>query len=366
MQCSSVIRKVKEMVKLLLFTKVVLLIYTFGTLEADAIFFRTGRIFQPGNHPESRKYERWFTQNLDHFNPNDERTWQQRYFVNDKFASGKGNLAFLLIGGEGYARDEDMARGSWITYARQYKPILFQLEHRYYGKSHPTEYKLDGLYFIYICVCNVMLFISEFLKDVEDSVRANNIDCSSLKQVEVLLHTAVSQKNYFYMYIFFMQLVTKRTEYWLCSMLNHWDYSASVSEMNRLANILNSIFGIESLSFKYDTFISKSNRVNWNGNEQYNAARQWIYQTCTEFGYFQTSATIPLSSYIQTCQNDYKSSYNEMFVGHAINRTNVFYGGLDIEVSNVVFVHGSRDPWRLLGITKTLNDQAPAILIEGM
>lgn len=26
---------------------------------------------------DANKYERWFTQNLDHFNPSDERTWQQ-------------------------------------------------------------------------------------------------------------------------------------------------------------------------------------------------------------------------------------------------------------------------------------------------
>lgn len=41
------------------------------------------------------------------------------------------------------------------------------------------------------------------------------------------------------------------------------------------------------------------------------------------------------------------------------------YGGLDIEVSNVVFVHGSIDPWHALGITKTQDDKAPAIYIEG-
>ncbi|XP_050513606.1 putative serine protease F56F10.1 [Diabrotica virgifera virgifera] len=127
------------MVRLLLFTTVALLIHIFETSEAEASFFLTERMFQPENHPETEQYERWFTQNLDHFNPNDERTWQQRYFINDEFASGKGNLAFLLIGGEAEASSYLMTTGSWITYARKYKPILFQLEHRYYGKSHPTE-----------------------------------------------------------------------------------------------------------------------------------------------------------------------------------------------------------------------------------
>uniref|UniRef100_A0A6P7GZ69 Serine protease K12H4.7 n=1 Tax=Diabrotica virgifera virgifera TaxID=50390 RepID=A0A6P7GZ69_DIAVI len=101
--------------------------------------------------------------------------------------------------------------------------------------------------------------------------------------------------------------------------------------------------------------------------------RQWTYQTCTEFGYYQTSSykphifgtRFPLSFSIQQCQDIFGSSYNETFLNHAIERTNVLYGGLDIEVSNVVFVQGSLDPWHVLGVTTTLNDKAPAILIKG-
>jgi hypothetical protein len=31
------------------------------------------------------------------------------------------------------------------------------------------------------------------------------------------------------------------------------------------------------------------------------------------------------------------------------------YGGKDIHVNNVVFVHGSFDPWHALGVTKDLS-----------
>ncbi|CAG9839385.1 unnamed protein product [Diabrotica balteata] len=66
------------MVRLLLFTTIVLLTNIFGSSETETFFFRTGSMLQPENDdPEPSKYERWFTQNLDHFNPNDERTWQQ-------------------------------------------------------------------------------------------------------------------------------------------------------------------------------------------------------------------------------------------------------------------------------------------------
>uniref|UniRef100_A0A6P7GNB5 LOW QUALITY PROTEIN: thymus-specific serine protease-like n=1 Tax=Diabrotica virgifera virgifera TaxID=50390 RepID=A0A6P7GNB5_DIAVI len=199
----------------------------------------------------------------------------------------------------------------------------------------------------------------EFLKDVAHSIRANNIDCfiileESSDQVDVL-NIAVGQKkltnghNYLNMYPFFMQIVTKRATIDLCEKV----YNSIESEIN-----------LRKLTY-YELF-SKIKNISWEANDKGLGARQWVYQTCTEFGYFQTSHKAPLSFFIRTlCQNTYRSSYNEMFVDHAINRTNVLYGGLDIEVSNVVFVHGSVDPWRLLGITKTLNDKAPAILIEG-
>lgn len=45
---------------------------------------------------------------------------------------------FLMIGGEGDASAKWMVEGQWIEYAKQYGAMCFQLEHRFYGKSHPT------------------------------------------------------------------------------------------------------------------------------------------------------------------------------------------------------------------------------------
>lgn len=44
-----------------------------------------------------------------------------------------------MIGGEGEALVDWMTQGAWIDYAKQYNALCFQLEHRYYGKSHPTQ-----------------------------------------------------------------------------------------------------------------------------------------------------------------------------------------------------------------------------------
>lgn len=48
-----------------------------------------------------------------------------------------------------------------------------------------------------------------------------------------------------------------------------------------------------------------------------------------------------------------------------MKRTNTLYGALKLEVNNVVFVHGSIDPWHTLGITTSLTPEATAIYING-
>jgi hypothetical protein len=82
--------------------------------------------------------ELWYTQQLDHFNPADTRNWQQRYFVNDEHWKKNGPV-FIQIGGEGPADPIWMTEGQWIKYAQTHGALCVMLEHRFYGKSHPTE-----------------------------------------------------------------------------------------------------------------------------------------------------------------------------------------------------------------------------------
>jgi hypothetical protein len=44
-----------------------------------------------------------------------------------------------MIGGEGTANPIWMVEGTWLQYAMNYNAICFTLEHRFYGKSHPTS-----------------------------------------------------------------------------------------------------------------------------------------------------------------------------------------------------------------------------------
>ena len=91
-----------------------------------------------------------------------------------------------------------------------------------------------------------------------------------------------------------------------------------------------------------------------------NTSRQWTYQTCTEFGWYQSSSQnctpftnlFPLSFFEQQCVDIFGPKFNAASIQNSIDRTNRMYGGKSLQVTNVVFVHGSFDPWHALGITK--------------
>jgi hypothetical protein len=49
-----------------------------------------------------------------------------------------------------------------------------------------------------------------------------------------------------------------------------------------------------------------------------------------------------------------------------VDRTNIIYGALKPTTTNVLYVHGSIDPWHALGLTSTDKKQPqPTIYIEG-
>ena len=82
-----------------------------------------------GDGPE----EQWFTQYLDHYDPQNTKTWQQRYFVNESYWTDKQKgPVFLMLGGEGPASpywlntDTEMMRN-----AKKYGALTFVIEHRY-------------------------------------------------------------------------------------------------------------------------------------------------------------------------------------------------------------------------------------------
>lgn len=409
--------------------------------------------------------EQWFTQKLDHYKPTDSRTWQQRYYTNDAYYR-PGGPVFLMIGGEGPIGVGWMLYGNWIELAQEHGALCFQLEHRFYGKSHPTnDLSLENIAYLSSeqGLADLAYFIESMNRDrhltgskwiVFGGSYPGSLAAWMRLKYPHLVHGAVSSSGpllakadfYEYMEVVGQSLATYNDKcrqevesatkqvtsalangqaeyisslFSLCQVLdpndrnneanffelladnwayvvqyNQWD-SKSGDPKARSLNIgsacnvmlqvgqdalqnyaqLNSMMmsntGQTCLNIDYNATVNYIKDTRW-GDEN-TMYRQWFYQTCSEFGFFQTSNStaqpfgdkFPLSFFSQECSDVFGPNFNANFLNSAIDRSNTFYGGVDIEVDRVVFVHGSIDPWHALGVTKTVSEDAPAIYIEG-
>ena len=120
----------------------------------------------------------------------------------------------------------------------------------------------------------------------------------------------------------------------------------------------------------YNMFVCTYNTYTY---VSHNSERQWFYQTCAEFGYFQTSdskkqpfgSLISMDLYTKVCQEVFGITPDKVKAN--IQDTNNYYGGRDInkKVTNIVFPNGSIDPWHALGIIKDITSHLKAVYITG-
>ncbi|XP_011495298.1 PREDICTED: putative serine protease K12H4.7 [Ceratosolen solmsi marchali] len=411
--------------------------------------------------------EQWFTQNLDHSNPVEGRTWKQRYFVNSDFYKKDGPV-FLMIGGEGPASSKWMIEGQMIEYAKQFGAMAFLLEHRYYGTSRPTldlsvknlvylsseqaladiAYFIEGMHLAYqiphsakwivfggsysgslaawmrakyphlvhgaVSASGPLLAQIDFQQYyviVENSLKTHSQACvdsivAATKQVHIMLRHPIGQQGLAKLFNFCDPIDSGRTSQkdianlyetlagnfaevvqynrdnrnessitidTLCNIIIDEKKGIPVHRLAEVSNLLLRNNKEKCLDYKYNKMIEELRNISWN-EQKLPGGRQWIYQTCTEFGFFQTSTarpylfseTFPVEFFIQQCSDIFGPRFSHTLES-GVERTNTIFGALDLSnvISNVVFVHGSIDPWHALGITKSSNPNAPAIYING-
>jgi len=86
------------------------------------------------------------------------------------------------------------------------------------------------------------------------------------------------------------------------------------------------------------------------------AGRSWTYQTCVEYGYYQTveSSDVPFSDritldyFLTMCKDLY--GIDKTSPEKSVDYTNAYYGGRDVKSDKIVFLNGSVDPWHALGL----------------
>ncbi|CAH0768295.1 unnamed protein product [Bemisia tabaci] len=428
-----------------------------------------GRLGEPIVHPETPlPPDEWFKQKLDHFNAAHKVFWNQRYQTNGSYYK-VGGPVFLMIGGEGEISAKWMVSGAWIDYAKKYNALCFQLEHRFYGKSHPTEdmsvenlgtlnseqaladlawfirgmnrkyklpretkwiafggsypgslaawlrYKYPHLVYGAISSSGPLLAKADF-SEYFDVVKANLVKESGYLCADTISQAYASIYNKWrnvnerslLQGIFnlcdplgddvldFTNLnselsdnIAEVVQYNkdnrasslnititnICDILTNPSNGGSLKRFAVLNDFIAERSGRECLDYKYDKMIKTYQNTSWEGEDAASrtAARSWYYQTCTEFGFYQTSenpqnllgSSLPLEFYQKMCTDIYGSEFNEHLLHEAIDETNTMYGALSLIVDHVVFVHGTVDPWHALGMMKKSYPGAKVIVIKG-
>ncbi|XP_014469175.1 PREDICTED: putative serine protease K12H4.7 [Dinoponera quadriceps] len=143
------------------------------------------------------------------------------------------------------------------------------------------------------------------------------------------------------------------------------------SPLQRLARLVVNSDGC--LDMNYENFIAKYREISWDAPAAATVMRQWCHQTCTEYGYYQTTNSdksifgtlFPLSYFTDMCIDLYGDYYNGKLLDSRVRRTNIMYGGQRPDLTNVIFTNGDIDPWHALSVLEDLNAYSPAILING-
>ncbi|XP_017295714.1 thymus-specific serine protease [Kryptolebias marmoratus] len=97
------------------------------------------------------------------------------------------------------------------------------------------------------------------------------------------------------------------------------------------------------------------------------AERQWTYQTCTEFGFYQTceattcpfSGMLTLQTQTQLCAKVFGISQHSLPA--RITFTNSYYGGDDPRTRRVLYVNGGVDPWKELSVVRDRSEEGDEV-----
>ncbi|KAF4517838.1 hypothetical protein B566_EDAN008780 [Ephemera danica] len=416
------------------------------------------QLMKRGPPPVEEKYknraleEEWITQKLNHFDVLDTSTWQQRYFYSmDDYVPG--GPVFLYLAGEWTADGYEIVSTFVGDIARKHGGFMIDLEHRYYGASHPTSNLTtdnlqwlnddqaleDAAYFTQTMMADprfnltgpwivvggsysanlaawararyphlyyaawassgpvlAKLDFFEYYEVVDDALESTSSpDCTTVIQAATDELDALVAAG---------DAATITTLFNFCNtvdlsnpddVMNVYSYysgffagEVQYARYGNLDTICADISAGQATPLETVTQIIRDAYAPsclWASNQNIldfykfevlytgDATRQWFYQACTEYGYWQSLASPnqpfgqsnPVEFSLLWCSNVYGPEFTKEVNQAGIDRTNLQNGGLNPDVSRVLYVHGSLDPWHALGIQSDLNADSPVVMIAG-
>ena len=368
----------------------------------------------------------WHENKLDHFDPNNTRTYRQRYWEFNEADDGEGPV-FLYICGE-WTCSPPSIRSNHFAIGTKLRAKLYVLEHRYYGDSQPFRDDEGGWTeenFWWLTSRQALADTAHFIDHQNDLMDGSKrkwviiggsypgalsawFKSKYPGHVEVawsssgVIHVIDDYEKYD-----FTILETSNHSnpdcakeiFYLTQTIHHLFDHGSAEERRQLfevfRNDLPDISEFDFMMFIADTFAGKvqggrrvemcetlasadfkadpiTGLANMTLGEGLTTAayadsalrnttvdmwknmRQWSYQYCTEFGFFQTpNEVLPLRADVLRAEN-WPGFCERMFSEHLpkldVNKTNEYYGGLDIQGEKIIFMTASEDPWQYAGM----------------
>lgn len=375
-----------------------------------------------------------FSQRLDHFSA-DTRVFKQRYWSSDTYASGNAPV-LLYICGEG-ACGSGAVMGMLSAHANQLKTRAIAIEHRYYGESQPfSDLSTENLKYLSTdqAIADLIYFktsmqsqgytgpwiviggsyagalaadlrkqapehfvgalassaavrplkdfsdydhhlarlagpdcvpdIQKTLNQIEDSIVTDEGFKQTLKKFSV---TNISRRDDF-LYLL-SDIASGALQYGLrdkfCQGVHdkgvdgYVETKAAVDKMEDL-----SVYSAEA-----------AENIELSRHKGPLGMRQWFYQSCNEYGFWQNAST---NENLRVRSSQINPEYHDrlcqrLFQMRAASEVDYIFKTrylplLDSSTSKIFFTSGSTDPWRPTQLAPSLtggNPQTPVMLIEG-
>ncbi|KAM9249326.1 putative serine protease K12H4.7 [Dugong dugon] len=276
--------------------------------------------------------EGWFWQKLDHFSKNGSRLWRQRYFINDAFYKPGGPILLKIDGSLTANIYHVSVRNTWVTYAERLGALCLLLEHRFYGLSQPTgDLSIASLRY---------LSSRQALADI------------------VNFQTKVAKKT---------GLTTNKWVVFGCSYGGFLAVWSRIKHPDLFAAAVGSSAPMLAKANFYEYFEGVQRSLGTYSSECLKAVKEAFLQVVEMLKRqkYYSKLKSDFIYYVQQCTDFFGPEFNYDSLNTGITSTNMYYHGFNVTGSKIIFSNGSFDPWNILGITKDISKDLPAVFIEG-
>ncbi len=362
-------------------------------------------------------------QRLDHDSKTDSRTFNQRYWKNSSYANSAAAPILFYICGEGACGDYAVG-GQVAAHAQKLGANIFALEHRYYGKSQPfTDLSTEHLKFLTtdFALKDLLAFQSQMIQkynltgrwitiggsypgslsayaralypkafsgalassapvmaDLNFSEYDEHIAQMAGEKCLLAIQSTVAEveneivsdegfarvKSEFaasplrerddFLYLL-ADTAAAAVQYGMreqfCHLLEQSGRSGYVQGVQLVAGLFGDMVELSAQAAENISLEKHSSSI---------GMRQWFYQSCTEYGYWQNaSADRDLRARSEKINSDYHARLCDRLFNikspAAVDAMNAkFYQPvLSLQATNIYFTNGSEDPWLKLSINQS-------------